>query len=439
MQKQSTQNMPYGNWKSIGYGQQLEIYKKHTTLWDTYESGCNLNTKLRTAALEEYYTITQLKKDSLQIKVGLTKYDFIRSNDSAPCTNNQKDPLSNFDALWETFNENYAFFDVRKVNWNHLKDKYRKQITPKSTDLELYTILDAMISELNDGHSSIEVPDSLEDKTEENYNDTDALREKVIYAINQKYIPNHKTYNKGLINWGYINDNISYIQFNDFEDLSNYNISNTLSIQEFTAQYWEKADESPNYTKDVLSSFQRQMQIIYDDIKNAPTCIIDVRFNGGGYDQIGLEILRYFIEDNKIAFRKKARHGDGFTDPQTIYIQPNGKNFKGNLYILTSPQTASASETFVLASLNIENAKRIGSNTEGILSDILSKRLPNGWEYGLSNELYENSNGKNYEKNGIPVDYELNYPRNAQQFYSDLLLELKTNDRAIEKVIQLNK
>ena len=181
------------------------------------------------------------------------------------------------------------------------------------------------------------------------------------------------------------------------------------------------------------------MQIIYDDIKNAPTCIIDVRFNGGGYDQIGLEILRYFIEDNKIAFRKKARHGDGFTDPQTIYIQPNGKNFKGNLYILTSPQTASASETFVLASLNIENAKRIGSNTEGILSDILSKRLPNGWEYGLSNELYENSNGKNYEKNGIPVDYELNYPRNAQQFYSDLLLELKTNDRAIEKVIQLNK
>ncbi len=92
-----------------------------------------------------------------------------------------------------------------------------------------------------------------------------------------------------------------------------------------------------------------------------------------------------------------------------------------------------------MASQNIENVTRIGSNTEGILSDILSKRLPNGWKFGLSNEIYENVDGKNYEMTGIPPNYELNYSRNTKEFYIDLLTELKTNDRAIEKVIELNK
>jgi C-terminal processing protease CtpA/Prc len=296
-----------------------------------------------------------------------------------------------------------------------------------------------MISELKDGHVSIDIPDSLEDKIEENDEDTDELKEKVIYSITRKYIPNYKTYNKGMINWGFVNDSTSYVQFNDFEDLANYNIPDKLTTEEFAEQYWEKADESLNYIKDVLTSFKEQMPIIYEDIKNTKSCIIDVRFNGGGFDQIGLEILSYFTSKKRIAFSKKARLENGFTNTQNIYIEPNELNYKGKLYLLTSPQTASASETFVLASQNIENVTRIGSNTEGILSDVLSKRLPNGWEYGLSNEIYENIDGKNYEMTGIPPNYELNYSRNAMEFYTDLLTELKTNDRAIEKVIELIK
>ena len=105
---------------------------------------------------------------------------------------------------------------------------------------------------------------------------------------------------------------------------------------------------------------------------------------------------------------------------------------------MTSHQTASASETFVLASQNLLKTKTIGSNTEGILSDILSKKLPNGWEYGLSNEIYESIDGINYEHDGIPADYNLDYEINAKEFYKNLIFELKTKDRAIEKVMKLN-
>ena len=48
-------------------------------------------------------------------------------------------------------------------------------------------------------------------------------------------------------------------------------------------------------------------------------------------------------------------------------------------------------------------------------------------------------NGRNYEMSGIPPDYKFNYSRNAREFYLNLLTELKTNDRAIEKVIELNE
>ncbi|MBV7270677.1 S41 family peptidase [Winogradskyella luteola] len=438
-QKQEIDNQLYGTWNSIGYGQQLKISKKHATLYDTYESVCNLNTKLPVAYLEEFYNLTKLTKDSLQLEVGFTKYNFIRSQEAKPCTKNKNNPLSNFDALWQTFNENYAFFDLRTIDWKYIKRKYRKQLSKKSTDFELYKVLNEMISELNDGHASIEIPESLESQIDENNKDSDDLRKKVIYAINQKYITEHKTYNKGLINWGLVNDNVSYIQFNDFEDLANYNISNDLTTEQFADEYWEKADESVNYTKDVLVSFKEQMEIIYDDIKNTKSCIIDVRFNGGGFDQVGLEILSYFTNNKIMAFSKKARSGNGFTESQNIYIGPNGKNYKGSLYILTSPQTASASEIFVLASQSIENVITIGSNTEGILSDVLSKRLPNGWEYGLSNEVYLSVNGISYEKIGIPTNYDLDYVRDTKEFYNSLLLELKTKDRAIEKVIELSE
>lgn len=428
----------YGSWDLIGYGYQLRINQRYTLLFDIYESGCNINSKFRTTLLEDYYEVTKLTEDSLHLKQGFTEYNFIRSLESNFCTNslNRNSPLANFDALWETFNENYAFFDLRDVDWSDLKDKYRKKLTEESTDLELYTVLNEMVLALNDGHSSIDIPESLEDQIEERDDNSDELRAQAIYKILEKYTPEFRTYNRGVINWGLINGDISYIQFNDFEDLANYSIPDEVSTEEFTEEYWDRADESASYDDDVLRSFEKQMEVIYEDIKNSRSCIIDVRFNGGGYDEIGLEILSYFINEPVIAFSKKARFGEDFTKEQDIYIEPNDDQFNGSLYILTSFQTASASETFVLASQNIENSMRVGSNTEGVLSDILSKRLPNGWEYGLSNEIYENVDGTNFERIGIPADYSLAYSRDAIKFYKDLLIE--EEDIAIEKIIELN-
>jgi len=441
-EKKTAESKLEGVWNSIGYGHQVIIDDNSIRIYDTYKNGCVLNMELPKSLFGNYYEVTKLTSDSLEIKFGFTKYYFTRSTSKSEACNEilvDDNPVSNFDALWHTFNENYVSFNLRGIDWEQMKEKYRPQLNAQSTDSELYSVLKEMISELKDVHVSIEMPESLKNEIKDNETDGDNLRELVISEINSNYLDSVKTYNKGKVNWGIINNKIGYIQINDFEDLANYQIDENLSTEEFWNEYWEKAGESENYRKDVLSSFEKQLVTIFNDIKNTKVCIIDIRFNWGGFDQAGLEVLSYFTNKKTIAFSKKAKFQNGFTEKQTIYIEPNKNQYKGDLYILTSHQTASASETFTLATLNLPNATKIGSNTAGVFSDILEKKLPNGWDYTLSNEIYESEDGINYEQIGIPADYKLDYSENTTEFYNNLLEGLKTSgDRAIEKVIELN-
>jgi len=47
---------------------------------------------------------------------------------------------------------------------------------------------------------------------------------------------------------------------------------------------------------------------------------------------------------------------------------------------------------------------RIGENTQGVFSDVLDRRLPNGWTFGLPNEVYRTPEGRTFDGTGIPPD-----------------------------------
>ena len=89
--------------------------------------------------------------------------------------------------------------------------------------------------------------------------------------------------------------------------------------------------------------------------------------------------------------------------------------------------------------MNFPNFKRIGSNTNGALSDVLYKELPNGWTYWLSNEVYETMDGKLFEVTGIPPDYKIEYSSEETKLFKTMNSEFTNQDRAIEKVKELIK
>jgi len=63
--------------------------------------------------------------------------------------------------------------------------------------------------------------------------------------------------------------------------------------------------------------------------------------------------------------------------------------------VLLIGDCASACETFAMATMQRQPAViRLGENTEGVFSDVLDRRLPNGWHFGLSNEVYRTGDGR---------------------------------------------
>ncbi len=62
------------------------------------------------------------------------------------------DPEVNFETFWETFNNRYPFFELRKVNWENQYEIFRPRVTSTTSDVELFDIMCDMIRPLNDGH-----------------------------------------------------------------------------------------------------------------------------------------------------------------------------------------------------------------------------------------------------------------------------------------------
>jgi C-terminal processing protease CtpA/Prc len=73
--------------------------------------------------------------------------------------------------------------------------------------------------------------------------------------------------------------------------------------------------------------------------------------------------------------------------------------------LLTGPLTISAGETFTQALMGrTPHVTRIGENTQGVYSDVLLRALPNGWIFGLPNEIYRTPSGETFDGPGIPPD-----------------------------------
>ena len=75
--------------------------------------------------------------------------------------------------------------------------------------------------------------------------------------------------------------------------------------------------------------------------------------------------------------------------------------------VLTSGATLSAGEIFVMSMRAFPHVTVVGEATAGAHSDVLEKSLPNGWRFGLSNEVCFAHDGQVYEEVGIPPDVEV--------------------------------
>lgn len=446
-----------GNWESIGSGLILEI--KDSTSYQFYDITSISCLPNRKGSFQELQKSLALENDTLNLLKGVITYKFTRSK-ALPqlCvetkTEKNKNPIYNFEVFAETVKEHYAFFELNKINWNQLYKQQKGKLSEKSTDVELYHVIEETLVLLKDNHAFLEATDEVNNELEKQSNkeqkeetDTKNLPEYGDFEVAgivakhhlQKDLTRDYKLQFPLIQWGKMNDGVGYIQvkamwlFADL-DVPKKRIDEVGYVDAFVETFNQMYEGE--YVKEEVKVVSKIMDMVMKDLSDMKSIIIDVRFNGGGQDAVSFEILSRFIPKGKARIAtQKLRYGNRFTPLLPLYIDGKKSAYTKPVYVLTSQQTGSAAEAFSIATMAMNNAKRIGSATSGAMSTALEKKLPNGWSFAISNEIYMDNNGKAYENIGIPVNYELNYPNERQTFFRSVVNNLEADKQNILKAI----
>jgi len=310
------------------------------------------------------------------------------------------DPIGNFESLWTTFNERYAVFEQRGVDWQQLYEQYRPMVNPTTSEEELYDILKAMLSHLNDGHVSLMADgksfwNSHREFTEQKK--IDLFQFQVVYDY---YVDKPMTTIDNQYAYGKINGKIGYL---------------------YAAGL---SGRQPTFIDDFMLEMQDMEGVI-----------IDLRHNNGGDFTNGEVIASRFADQKRLAFTAMPKNGAGtndFGERVDYFIEKAGNvTFNKPIVVLTNIYTISAGENLVLYLRVLPNVTLVGENTTGAMGERIEKEMPNGWVYSITGQVMFAADGISYEGSGIPPDIRVTNTLEALANGVDNML-----DKALEIVAQ---
>jgi hypothetical protein len=396
-----------GIWLSDGYGQMAEIAGNEIRLFEVTPVSClpAVTATRDPAATREAifllpgdYRITLVPgatADERRIHApGAASEIVIRRVPRKPaaCAGQTPDtPESNFDVFWTTFSAHHAFLRERGVDWAATRAKYRPRVTAATTPADLFTILSEMIEPLHDAHTSLRAP-SLNRTFRGSRPDpapvSQAEAARAFEIVDTKYVQGRLT--------PLCNGRVLYGRVGSGQ-------AGYLRILAFGG--YAAGDYEAN-----ARALGQALDAVVEDLRGLKTLIIDVRQNGGGADRLGVMIASRLTDRRYVAFVKRARNDAAnptrFTAPQTTWVEPAaGARFTGQVIELIGRRSVSAAETFSMALMGrAPRVVRIGEPTQGVFSDVLGRRLPNGWRFGLPNEVFLTEGGRHFEAVGVPPD-----------------------------------
>lgn len=317
-------------------------------------------------------------------------------NESFAQNHQVEEPVKNFDKLWNVFNDRYANFALKNIEWDAIYTKYRPLINKHTSNDSLFKVCSQMLLELKDGHVNLiqygkkgEILARADDGSPSAF-----LRD---FPLSKSQEPNIfqllETTDKTLRQSGFSNFVHSRKGTIEYCSSDKYGYLRILSMGSLSLREYKK------HVDNAISTFDKLQGVI-----------IDVRFNGGGDDKVSLAIASRFADKKRIGhYKKERKKGTAeYTNLKTIYIEPDGtKQFTGPLVLLTSDLTASAAEVFTMVIKELPGVTILGDHTNGIFSDMFDFKLPNGWLVTLSHQQYFSSKMDNYEGKGVEPDINL--------------------------------
>jgi Peptidase family S41/Beta-lactamase len=382
-----------GLWRSDGYGYLLEIDGSSTTLYEeTMISYLPVSTAVPVVSWTSSDT-AQLTFPGRMGSVNLNRID--RFPETRRATLNP-DPITAFETFAATFSEHYPFFENRNVDWPSVTKANRLRVSESTTDEQLANIFADMIGPLGDAHTFVAVGNSTTFQVGRpgsavtSFGEFGPFLERVTASTARYLGVELETWANDLISYADLPHGIGYLRFVAFDGFSGSGLID---------------DDRVELIKALHEIFTNER------VAKLSGLIIDLRVNGGGSDELALQLAGHLTDVAYPAFSKRARNDTvdpkKFTSAHVVNVQPSSdKSFTGPIILLTASLTISAAETFTLATLNRQPAPiRIGENTQGVFCDVLHRNLPGSTvTFGLPNEDFVTADGVSFDRFGIPPD-----------------------------------
>jgi len=282
------------------------------------------------------------------------------------------DPSSVFDYLWNKVDQQYAFFDVKGVDWDSVRKVYRLKVYDDMDDDSLFRVCAAMLNTLQDGHTN------LISNFDVSRNDSVYYRmimnkniEAQVVTMNYLTLNYHST---GAFAHNAIRDgHVAYVRYSSFTDA---------------------------ITEDAL-------KYIVDRYKDCDGMILDMRQNGGGSIDNICMMLSIFDNYKQPLYQTQIKSGkehNAFTELETVYATDTcilETPYAKPVAVLIDRGSYSATSFFAVCTMGYPNIRLFGDYTGGGLGLPNGGGLPNGWTYRFSITRTIALDGGNYE-NGVP-------------------------------------
>lgn len=307
------------------------------------------------------------------------------------------DPVTTFDVALTTFAEHYNATTARGIDWAAVRERHRPRVDAGTSDGELFAVLRDVVRPLDDAHVELEAGDEsysggLRPGTRE---EVDGATEAVDRHLRERLgVTRIERWADGAIAYADLPDGRGYLRFTSFDG-------------------WGTRPRGYAGRHELL---ERVLDAVFtaERVRSWRGLVLDVSNNGGGDDQLGVELAGRLTDTPYPAFTKRARLGTpdptAYGPARTVTVDPTpGRpHYTGPLRVLTSDLSVSAAETVVEALVaRTPTPRRVGTATQGVFSDTQSRVLPNGWTVGLGNESYTAPDGRDHEGRGVPPDVEV--------------------------------
>jgi hypothetical protein len=285
-------------------------------------------------------------------------------------------PVNVFDYLWNQVDQQYAFFDVKNMDWDSVREVYRPMVNDNMSNDSLFRVCAAMLNTLQDGHTNlisgfdVSRNDSVYYKMYAEKN----IDENVV-LLNYLTVNHHTT--GSFMHNAVRNGAVAYIRYSSFSDY----------ISEGSLKY------------------------LVNRYKNCKGMVIDLRQNSGGSISNIAALLSIFDNHKQPLYQCQAKSGpahDAFADAVTVYAADSSILGKNNAYtkpvaVLIDRGSYSATSFFAICTMVYDNIRLFGDYSGGGLGLPNGGVLPNGWTYRFSTTRTLAIDGRNYE-NGVPPD-----------------------------------